>query len=103
STQCSWTSTQPRPRWAATAATWRVWFDCTPRSRRACRSPARARRRRGTRACGSFAAVGQTGVAVVPLRPDLDPAAEVLAQPPQRLHRGRPEQQPDANEVARLI
>src|SRR5262249_12382522 len=30
STQCSWTSTQPSPRCAATAATWRVWFDCTP-------------------------------------------------------------------------
>jgi len=52
---------------------------------------------------GLVAAVGQTGVAVVPLRPDLDPAAEVLAQPPQRMHRGRPEQQLDAIEVARLI
>src|SRR5438105_3833421 len=30
STQCSCTSTQARPRWAATAATCRVWFDWTP-------------------------------------------------------------------------
>src|SRR6478672_10411638 len=30
STQCSCTSTQRSPRCADTAATWRVWFDCTP-------------------------------------------------------------------------
>src|SRR5205823_11977917 len=30
STQRSCTRTQPRPRRAATAATWRVWFDWTP-------------------------------------------------------------------------
>ncbi|HVL60736.1 MAG TPA: aminocyclopropane-1-carboxylate deaminase/D-cysteine desulfhydrase family protein, partial [Microbacterium sp.] len=30
STQCSCTSTAFMPRCAATAATWRVWFDCTP-------------------------------------------------------------------------
>ena len=30
STQLSWTSTARRPSRAATAATWRVWLDCTP-------------------------------------------------------------------------
>ena len=30
STHRSWTSTAARPRCAATAATWRVWLDCTP-------------------------------------------------------------------------
>jgi hypothetical protein len=30
STQLSCTSTHPMPVRAATAATWRVWLDCTP-------------------------------------------------------------------------
>jgi hypothetical protein len=30
STHASCTSTALRPSFAATAATWRVWFDCTP-------------------------------------------------------------------------
>ena len=30
STQLSWTRTACNPSFAATAATWRVWLDCTP-------------------------------------------------------------------------
>jgi hypothetical protein len=30
STQLSWMSTHLSPALAATAATWRVWLDCTP-------------------------------------------------------------------------
>ena len=49
------------------------------------------------------AAERDAGVAVLPLGPDLDPAAELGAQPRQRVHRRGPEQQRDAGEVVEGI
>jgi hypothetical protein len=45
------------------------------------------------------AAVREAGVAILALRPDLDAAAEMLAQPLERMDRRRSEQQVDAREV----
>src|SRR5207302_6947307 len=45
------------------------------------------------------AAVRESGVAVVPFRPDLDAAAELLTQPFETMHGRRPEQQRFTREV----
>ena len=47
------------------------------------------------------AAVGEAGVAVLALGPDLDPAAEVLAQPVEAVHRGGAERERHAREVGK--
>ena len=45
------------------------------------------------------ATVGKSGVAVLPLRPELDLTAEVVAQPVEPVDRGGAEEQRDTREV----
>jgi hypothetical protein len=52
---------------------------------------------------GLVASVGKPRVAVLPLRPDLDAAPEVLAQPLEPVDRRGPEEQRNAGVVAQLF
>ena len=100
STQCSCTSTQPSPRSRRDGRDLArvVRLDAADRDERV----AALRERVGGEVlelAHLVAAVGEPGVAVLALGPDLDPAAEVLAQPLEPVDRRRAERERDAREV----
>ncbi len=93
STQLSCTSTGfSSPAWAATAATWRVWFDLHATDRDEGVAALGERVGDEVLQLALVPAVGDTGVAVLPLGPQ-GGTTEVLRQALQRMHGRGPEEQ----------
>ena len=88
------------PRCAATAATWRVWFDWMPPIDTSVSQPcASASGNQVFELARLVAAEGQAAVAVLALGVQLDLAAQVRAQALQGLDRRRAEGQRMAGEA----
>ena len=93
-----------RPRWQATPVTARVWLDWMPPIDTSVSQPwASASATRYSSLRTLLPPKAMPGVAVLPLRPDLDAATQRRAEARQRVDRRRAEQQRDASKSSRLI